>query len=899
MVRAVRCIAGFAFVASLIAACGAPQPIGSCPRQEPIDAPPAPRADGLLPESAIPNLYRVTFTIDPKLARFSGHVSIDATIPKSTRHIVLHGRSLHIREARGQMLGEKEWHPATTEARLSNGGTVNEELVVSFEKPMVGKAQLDFSFDAPFDDELLGIYKTNDHGRDYVLSQFEAVEARRAFPCFDEPRYKTPFELTVEVPTGVTVLSNTREIERAVEGPQTRFRFAQTPPLPTYLLALAIGDFEIVDGPPAHNGNLPMRVVAAKGKAHLGQSAFETARVAVDGLANYFGAPHPYPKLDLVAFPDFAAGAMENPGLITFREQVLLLDPKNRSAHAERMHWLTVTHELAHQWFGNSVTTAWWDDLWLNEGFAMWMEARILETLRPDLHTAKEASFNSLHVMDLDSLPSVRAVRQPVRSSAEAAEAFDSITYSKGGAILRMLENWIGAEAFRDAIRVYTRKFAGRSVHASDFFGVLEEQTKKPVSRVASEFVDKPGVPLLSFALACDSKGAHLNVEERTYRPKGFAAVPEASWTIPVCVRHSNAANQECFIVDRQTRTLPLGGNTCPTWVHPNARGAGYFRFDLPETEWAHLFAHLGELDVPEKGAALASLMASVNTGKVPPTVLVELLPQFDREMDSDLTEQIVRVLEGLSRTFVNDKNRAPFRAWASARLAPKKRTLGWGENAKGESSEAALHRRTLLYAMADIAHDPETRKEAELIAQRWFRDPHAISADTAEIALDIASRDAKKERVDQLRAALDRASSPAERTSLLRATTGFDDDATLAEGLSLLLTDSVKMQDLRYTVDNSGHRLATAEATRRWVFSHWNELTKKFVGSLGRYFVGLTKEACTEAALTESTHFFSDRVKSIDGAERAYKEGVDQATMCIALRALPPLAPGDFTRRK
>lgn len=881
------------------ASCGGPTQVGSCPRRDAVDLVPPTRTDGHLPTTAQPELYRLSFTIDPTLARFEGHASIDVSIPTTTRHFVLHGRSLHIREARGKMLGETDWHPASTTSRLSNGGIVDEELVVSFDQPMVGKAVFDFSFDAPFDDELLGIYKTSENGHNYVLSQFEAVEARRAFPCFDEPRFKTPFELTVEAPTGFTILSNTAEVERTTVGSHTRVRFSRTPPLPTYLVALAIGEFDVVDGAAAHNGKLPLRVAASKGKAHLGKSALETTRIAVDGLSDYFDSPHPYPKLDLVAFPDFSAGAMENPGLITFREQVLLLDQNNRSAQAERSHWLVVTHELAHQWFGNSVTTAWWDDLWLNEGFAMWMEARILEKLKPELQTAKEAAFDSLHVMSVDSFPSVRAVRQPVRSSAEAAEAFDAITYSKGRAILGMLENWIGRDAFRDAIRVYTKAFAGTSVNANDFFSVMERETKKPVSRVASPFVDVPGVPLLSFALKCDSNGARLSVHQSTYRPAGFPAAPAADWTIPACVRHSNTRGQECFIVDRSTESLPLSANTCPSWVHPNAHGAGYFRFDFPEADWKNVFAHLADLDVAEKGAALASLHASVNAGNVKPAMLLQVLPLLDREMDVDLTEQIVRVLDGVSRTFVNDASRPAFRSWVTARLSSKKKALGWGENAANEPSETISHRRAVLYAMADLADDAETRKEAEALTQRWLKDPRSLPSDTAALALDIASRNAPKGRVAQLRDALPRASSPAERTALLKATTGFDDNAALADGLSLMLTDSVKMQDLRYTIDNAGHRAATAHATRAWVFAHWDELTKKFTGSLGRYFVALMREVCTEAALNESKTFYSARVKTIDGAERAFKEGIDQATACIALRQMPPLTSSDFAPRK
>ncbi|HEY8078971.1 MAG TPA: M1 family aminopeptidase, partial [Labilithrix sp.] len=676
-------------------------------------------------------------------------------------------------------------------------------------------------------------------------------------------------------------------------GATTTFRFAPTPPMPSYLVAFAVGDFDVLPLA-SRKTSPPVRLVSTKGKSVNGALALEATGEIVDALASWFGIPYPYAKLDIVAVPDFSAGAMENVGLITFRESLLLLDPARASVRSRRNQALVIAHELAHHWFGDLVTADWWDDLWLNEGMATWMEAHIVEAWRPAWGARTDAIVDSLGVMDLDALAAARAVRQPVATSAEAEEAFDGITYDKGAAVLATIERWVGEDAFQRGVRDYLRENAWKSVKADKLLGALDRATGKNVTQMASTFLDKPGVPVVTARLSCE-RGARWNVElgQETWRPLGSKVTDDEgkSWVIPVCAAVAGEKKPACAELAQGAPSL-LAGRGCPAWIHPNAF-ATYYRFALDEAGVAKLAKARAQLDVAERVTLVSNAVASMRAGKLKPKALLDLLPAFD----DDGARQVVALASGALGTIdalLDDETRPAFRKYALARLAKHKKDLGWLPH-KGEaaSGDEAILRHDVLSALGDIAADDTTLREAEDFAAKWLADPTSVDSDTAATAVPLASRRAPAARLEQLRAAAKNAKTEEDRVLALKAIGGFDDPNVLEKALDLLLTDEVRVQDFRYVLSAAIWRRASRVVTEKWIRAHWDALRRKLPGELGTGLVAAAGVACTKADVEDSAKFYGPRAAEIEGGQRAFAEYSEGAGLCAELRlwAAPLLA--------
>ncbi|HZU82167.1 MAG TPA: M1 family metallopeptidase, partial [Polyangiaceae bacterium] len=364
-------------------------------------APEAPRADVRLPATVIPRHYALSLRIDPTQPHFSGSATIDVTVTQPTSRLILHARDMSIRRA--TVRAGDVTRPAATSSRVPHGGVEPEELVLATERPIpAGPAEIAIAFDAPFASDLAGVYRVEEGGRTYAYTQFEVADARRAFPCFDEPSHKTPFDIAITAPGDATVVANTPEASRADAGDgMVEHRFATSPPLPTYLVAFAVGDFDVVEW---QKDPFPIRAVTTKGRGGLTGLGLQAAAALVAHLAGYFDLPYPYAKLDLVAVPDFAAGGMENAGLVMLRDSLLLLDARRATAAARRAQTMVIAHELAHQWLGDLVTMTWWDDVWLNEAFATWAGAKVVDAWRPSFSATLEQIASADRVMDTDAL---------------------------------------------------------------------------------------------------------------------------------------------------------------------------------------------------------------------------------------------------------------------------------------------------------------------------------------------------------------------------------------------------------------------------------------------------------------------------------------------------------------
>jgi alanyl aminopeptidase len=861
---------------------------------------PPPLPSGRLPPTVTPIRYAVALAIDPLRDRFTGDVAITVDLLEQTQAIVLHGRDLTI--SRAEVTADGQQISATASFRPGAGSKdTHDELVLSLARPVrAGRAEIQIAYSAPISNKLSGLYRVKAGSSFYAFTQLEPTDARRMMPCFDEPSYKVPFELKVTTPKGNIVVANTDEAERTVaeEGRSLTFRFAPTPPLPTYLFALAVGPLEIREAPAPAAGTAPakIRLITIRGKTHLGDLVLDAAPALTAKLGEYFNRPYPYPKLDLVAVPEFGFGAMENAGLPSFREELILLDAKSAGSEARRTMATNVAHEISHHWFGNLVTVKWWDDLWLNEGFATWMERKIVDAVRPATDARLSALREKSVVMERDALGSAHAVRKPVSSSSEVEDVFDAVAYTKGAAVLEMLEAWIGPDTFREGIRSYIKSHEHGSATATDFFQALSAASGKDVWPIAATFLDQPGVPLVRAELTCEKGSApKVKLAQEPYRGRS-----EASWKIPLCVDYEGAdkAGPACGLLEGSAVEIALPTARCPRFIYPNAHEHGYFRFILPPAQMAALAGASKELETRSRIGLVANAWALVQSGDMGADALLDLFAGMRRERHRLVVEQVVGVMEGVSRALIDDDVRPAFRRYVASILLPLGKELSWDPR-KGEGDEQRLLRKSVLSALSTFAEDPWITAEAAKHAEAYLKDPRAVDADIAVIALRASSRRAGNKRFLALSDRAHRLGAPDERIAALGALGSFADPVLLRRALDLMLNDQIKIQDSFYIFDAATLWSESRPLVLAWVKDHFAELKAKVPELLSTRFVGVVSAICDRAARDDAGRLFGGAKNDAESPDRALVQALEVADACIevrsreALRVRKRLPPG------
>ncbi len=879
-----------------LAACSASNDLTIAPTHAKSDdlAVEAPAAldNGRLPALARPTHYALELSVDPNEKRFSGRTVISVDVPQPTRVLVLHARDLTIAEASVVEAGESL--AATASSRKSAHGIgAPDELVLTLPRPVEGSVDVVLRYSAAYSDQLAGVYRIDSGGDAYVFTQFEPMDARGAFPCFDEPGFKVPFDVSITTPTGDIAVANSLEVSRtpSEDKRSLTFKFATTKPLPTYLVAFAVGPLEVREG---KAGKLPLRVVTTKGKGALADAALEAGRAHVDILEKYFDHPYPFDKLDLVAVPDFAAGAMENAGLITFREELILLDPKLAPASAQRYLGLTVAHELSHHWFGDLVTMSWWDDLWLNEGFATWMENKVVDAWRPEIGAGVSALAWRAEAMQLDARPSARPVRRPVASASDAEEAFDGIVYDKGAAVLAMLESWIGPEKFQAGVRQYLRSHAYGSATAADLFRALGDASGKDVVAVASSFLDQPGVPLVSATLTCDKDEAPAVAltQKRMLRAlPGEAKASDLLWKVPVCVGfEGDKGEPECTLLQGDAARLELPrAKKCPKWIVPNVGQHGYYRYAISSARFRALARDADALDPVTRFGILDDAQALVETGDLPVDVLFDLLealmPPSSRKLSPGerlVIEEEVSTLVSLAGTVVDEPSRKAYASFVSKLLLPVAKDLGFDPK-KGESEDAKLLRRSVFDGLVAVVDDPWMAREAEKRTKAFLADPASVDVDTAAFSLKASSRHAGSARFDELAAALAKNQNPQVRVALLGGLGSFADPQLSAKALDLMLRPDFKKQDGRYLVRATTAAPATRPLLLSWIGARDAEIKDKLPAFMRVSFAELA-DVCDPDALAKAHTLFDGKLGDAEGGARAVAQLYERAGLCIEL---------------
>jgi alanyl aminopeptidase len=854
----------------------------------PTEAVPALR----LPADTRPTAEVLELGVDPEQDHFSGMVSIGLLLARPRSVLWLHGRGLHVTRVVLQQEGgapiEGSWQQRNDEGVAS---------VTLAREARAGKAELVIEWDARYSDGLVGLYKTREAGVAYAFTQFEPVDARRAFPCFDEPGFKIPFFVGLTVPKGAQAIANGPEVERTtLANGSVHVHFDVTPPLPSYLVAFAVGPFDVVNAPDVppnatRTKPLPLRLIAAKGRGHELAYAAKRAGAILSTLEAYFGVAYPYSKLDLIAVPDLE-GAMENAGAITFNEPLLLVDEKTSPQSQKQDLAYVVAHEMSHQWFGDLVTMAWWDDLWLNESFATWMGYKAVDLWDRTLDAPIWRLRESQGAMGHDALANARQIRQPIASLDDVTNAFDEITYGKGGGVLAMFERWLGEDVFQRGVWTHLDAHRFGSATVDDFLSALSKAATRDVAAPFRTFLDQPGVPFVDAAVVCEAAGSRLHVTQSRYLPLGSRGDPARTWQIPVCASYGlkGRTREACALVTAQQGDVPLEG--CPDWVLPNAGGAGYYRFGLARDDLRKLASRgLRRLKPAERAAYADALRAAYDRATTSAADIFEAVAPLAADPKEEIAGEPAGFLSQARDWLASDALRPKIDAYERGLYGPVAGRLGWS-GPKDEGADRVKLRSRALWALAIDARDPVARAEAKRRAMAYLGHdqhvhPEAVDASLVHVALTAAGQDADAALFDALLAHLTSTEDAVQRDALLAALSAARRPELAARARDLMLTGPLRQTEILQPLETQLEDPELRDQAWEWAKQHFDQIVSK----IATQTFGSTRllEAlaafCDDARADEIEQFLAPRLAAIEGGARVGAETVEDMRVCAAKR--------------
>jgi aminopeptidase N len=792
-----------------------------------------------LPRTVLPRRYDLTLTPDLEAATFAGEETIAVEVATSTADVVLNAVEIEIDEATARV-GDGE--PLTASVSF-DAGTERATLHFPSELP-AGDATLHLRFRGILNDKLVGFYRstfTDDQGVERVLAttQMEATDARRAFPCWDEPDAKAVFGVTLVVPDDLLAISNAGEIGREpAGGGKVAVRFADTMPMSTYLVAFVVGPLVATD--PVDVDGKPLRVVHPPGKDHLAAFALEVGSFALRYFTDWFGMVYPGDKLDLVAIPDFAFGAMENLGCVTFRERYVLVDPATATQAELQAVVDVIGHELAHMWFGDLVTMKWWNGIWLNEAFATFMEMTCTDAFRPEWQRWVDFGLSRSAAFDTDALASTRPIEYPVVSPADADGMFDVLTYEKGASVVRMLEQYLGAERFRAGIRRYMARHQYGNTETSDLWDALEAETGEPVRRIAESWIFQGGFPEVSVEAGGDGR-VTLGQERFRFGPDGDGTTNVGErWAVPVVLSHRPAGGG-----DRELQRVLLEGPTAAVAVdgagpvNANAGAHGFYRVRYTGSLLDALLDGLAGLTPLERYTVVDDAWASVLAGSTTIEEFVALAERFTDERDLSVWERIVGGLTQIDRLLDGDAALA-LHSRVAALIGPARADLG-AEARPGDDDRTRTLRGQLLAAAALLGDDDAARRRATELLDQFLAHPPSVDPSLASPALSVSATLGDVALHERLVERFRTAENPQDRERVLVSLARFRDPAALADTLDLSLSGDVRTQDAPYLLRETIANRDNGPAAWDFVAEHWPEIEKRFpANSLSRLVGGI-----------------------------------------------------------
>lgn len=837
-----------------------------------------------LPGNVRPLKYQATLDVTPGKDSFSGVIEISVAFTKPTAELTLHAKELRF--------------GAVTPAPLEIQNGENDLVTLRYGSAFpVGTSKFRIAYQGSLSRILTdGAFQQQHAGDWYVFTKFEPITARRVFPCFDEPGFKVPWQLSLKIPKDLKAFSNTSiASEEPSDGGEKLVRFRETPPLPSYLIAFAVGPFDVVDTAPVGRKKVQSRIVVPKGRAAEAEYAASITPKLIAMLEGYFGMPYPYEKLDQVVVPLTTAwGAMENAGMIAYGD--FLLAPKAQDSEARHQQVaLTMEHEMSHQWFGDLVTMQWWNDLWLNEAFASWISNKLVAGWHPEWRINEERAAATV-VFRADSLSTARKIRQPIEAAGDIGTAFDGITYGKGQAVIGMFESYTGELQFQRAVEGYLRTHAFGNATADDLMTALDRVSPgKSVGDAFRTFIDQVGFPLVNVEVDCSSS-ASVRLSQKRLTPRGSSSQENALWDVPICLSWN--AGGQCVLLKSAEQSFALKSKGCPAWLFANAGAAGYYAVTYSSDGGDKLLSKgVRQLSRTEKAAFLRNVRLLFSSGLGDLKQELRAVEAFGKDDDPNLVQETASMMQSVDELVPQDL-RSTYAARIEELYGERARALGWRPKAT-DTPEIRRLRGQLVPMVATDGGDAALSEEAGKLAQEWLKDHKALESEVVPEVLFAAAWAGDRELFDQMTAALRATDVQRERSWIIAGLAGFRDTSIAEAALALIGAPGIDARETSRLLFNGN--VKTREAVWQYVQANFDRLNSLLPSARGVPFGAILPDAtsgfCDAGHANEAEAFFKTRLAVMPGGNRNLARALERIRLCEAQAEVARPAVAAFLR--
>lgn len=825
-----------------------------------------------LPASVRPLRGRLELTIVPSREAFTGTATYDLAVSEPTATLWINATGLKLQRVELAAGG------ASQTATVVPG---NEDVVgLRFAAPVApGPSRLTLAWEGALDSaRSQGLYRVKEGDDWYAYTFFEPIDARRAFPCFDEPGFKIPWTLVLHVPQDQVGLANAPAMEETAEpGGMKRITFAESRPLPSYLVALVVGPFDVIPAGTAGHHGTPLRFVVPKGRGAEIRYAAESTPRLVGLLEDFFGMPYPFGKLDVAVVPRYW-GTMEHPGLVALGQPLTLIKPGEETPARKEFYSTIAVHELGHYWFGDVVTMAWWDDTWLNEGMTTWIDAKMMEAFEPSWRVPANRLQLMANAMAADALPSAKRVRQPVASKDGIENSFDNnLTYFKGNALMTMVERWVGPDRFRGIVRSYVQRHQGGNATSEDWLQAVQEGAGAPARAVFEAFIGQPGVPVLTGRCVQTPGGWSLEITQRRFLSAGTEPGTPAVWTIPVGIRTDRTSEPFYAVLTEKSATFPIPGGQQPEWILLNAGGSGYYRVAYEADQLAALLrAPASALTVQERFRLLDDARAMGETGALDLESTLRLAGTAAQDPDRLIVAQSLALAARIPAGLLGPADRLRLARYLRATWGARARTLGWTPRS-GEDVETRRLRALLVPLVAFRGQDPALTLDAKTLAARWLKSRKGVDPDLVVPILATAARASGRSYFERMVAQARATQDRQERARLMAGLGAFRAPALVNAALDLMLRKDFDIRESVLILDGALSDPETRPMAWAWLQRHFDEMAPLFRSDDFCGLVGRLGEALWDTVSRESFEgFLRPRVQPFDGGPLALTRALE-----------------------